>query len=691
VSHQAGAGQPSGSSARTQDRNWSVAAAAVASIVAVFGFLPIVNWIPGGRDAPWYGDVAGGWASGTTIALGIGVVLAIASRRMPLWREGALRGLDRLSPRAESVWIAGVAAVALLAYLVIAQTVFSARPLLVDEIVQVRQARIFASGHLWQPTDAAREFLSTLLMVDVGPRTYGQFPPGGPAMLALGELFRATWVVTPAFAAASVVLFGMLLRDVERRTTVRILALLLFAFAPFVALMAGSHMNHVTCGTWLLLGALGAVRSNTGDGPRPGWAWLGGLGFGIAATIRPGDAAAFALPAAAWWLASAVREPRRWRDALAAAAGVAVPAAVVAWVNWRTTGAPLAFGYQILWGNEVAPGFHATPWGEPHTPALGLELVSLYFLRLQTYLFESPVPSLLPVIGSLVLTRRLTGPDRYLLAGSAGLVAFYFAYWHDGFYLGPRFMYPLAPVLALWAGRLPSLVRERFGPGLAHRTTVFAGATSVMIGAATLLPIRVRQYQNGMLTVRWNVEAAEAAAGVRNSLVFVRESWGAQLVARMWVLGVSRTAAERLYRGVDACALETTISMLERRAAAGPLPPQAASDSLVLLLTDSSAMVPSTPFSRSSGPRYHAGRPYGPRCRERVQEEQAGYTVLESLLLARTNGNVYVRDLHGRNSVMLARYPDRPVYLVSAPPMVGAEPGFSRVDVDSMLADGSVE
>ena len=657
------------------DRSPTAVMAALA--IAALGFLPIANWIPGGRDDPWYSTEAGGWISGTIIAVGVGLVLAIASRKFPVrWTEG-IGSLPRSFASAEKAWIAGLAALALVVYLIIAQTVFSGRPLLIDEITQVMQARIFAAGRLWQPTDPAPEFVSSLLMVDVGLRTYAQFPAGGPAMLAPGELIGLTWVVTPLFAALSVLLFGMLLRDLEPHPGSRLLALALFAFAPFVALMAGSHMNHVTCGTWLLLGILGAVRSNLGQGNGARWALAGGLGFGVAATIRPLDAAAFVLPAALWSLASALRNQARWKHALSAATGLALPVALLAWVNWRTTGGPFQFGYEILWGKGVGPGFHPSPWGEPHTPALGLELVSLYFIRLQTYLFESPVPSLLPVIGSLLLARRLGAADRFLICSGAMLVGFYFAYWHDGFYLGPRYMYPLAPILALWAGRLPSLVRERFGSGLLHRGAVFSMATAACVGLAVLLPTRVREYRDDKPLVRWNVEAAEAKAGVRNSLVLVRESWGAQLVARMWALGVSRHDSEQLYKRVNRCALERAVTGLESLASVGSLPPGTASDTLLALLGGLRAVVQPAGFRSDM------------TCQRRADEDQAGYLVLAPLQLAGGQGNVYVRDLHGHNRVMLERYPGRPVYLLTAAPGEGAEPRFYPVAVDSMLADTS--
>ena len=69
----------------------SLAAPAVALFVAILGFLPIANWIRGGHEAPWYALVTSGWLSGSAIAIGVGVVLAILARRIDLlWHDGAL-------------------------------------------------------------------------------------------------------------------------------------------------------------------------------------------------------------------------------------------------------------------------------------------------------------------------------------------------------------------------------------------------------------------------------------------------------------------------------------------------------------------------------------------------------------------------------------------------------------------------
>src|SRR4030095_13344117 len=129
--------------------------------------------------------------------------------------------------------------------------------------------------------------------------------------------------------------------------------------------------------------------------------------------------------------------------------------------NGATTGSPTLFGYELLWGASHGLGFHRAPWGVTHTPARGFELVNTYFMRLQTYLFETPLPSLVPARAARAVVRRLSAFERYLLASSALLVLGYFAYWHDGFFLGPRFFYLLLPLLVLWTARLPSIARDR--------------------------------------------------------------------------------------------------------------------------------------------------------------------------------------------------------------------------------------
>ncbi len=656
-----------------------------ALVVALLGFLPIAAWIPGGYANSEYRLFAEEWLTGGALAVGSGVVLAILSRRARgLWWDGAGARLGAWFDRSPVAGSAAVAAAALVVYCAIAVLVFNQRPVLIDEITQVMQARIYAQGRLWLPSSAHPEFTSSLQMVDDGAKVYSQFPPGGPLMLAVGELLGASWLVGPLFGAASVVLFAAILRRAEPGAATRTGALLLFALAPFTAFMAGSHMNHVTSLAWIL-GAVWCLTravddSGTASRRRWGWALASGFSFGIAATIRQADALAFALPAGLWYLARVRHDRRRWGDAAAAALGVAVPVFAMMWTNLQTTGAPLLSGYEVLWGPEHNLGFHRAPWGLVHTPARGIELLNLYFNELQRYLFEAPLPSLVPAIIALALARKLSGLDRYLLVSAALLCGLYFAYWHDGFFLGPRFLYALLPVMTLWTARFPGAVRDRMGDSLPYRTGVYSCVVAIAVAAAYSIPLRATQYAHVFSVERWDADRAADSAGVRHALVLVRESWESQMVVRMWALGITHSQGEVLYRAIDACRLDQAIAALERD---GAVRGERAFRALTPLLADS-AKLETARLAPGANVRYQPGAPYTRECIARIEETRRGVLPLSPLLLSRGT-NVYARDLHERDSVLVRLHPGRELWLLAPrSPEVQAETRFFRIPLDSV-------
>jgi hypothetical protein len=182
--------------------------------------------------------------------------------------------------------------------------------------------------------------------------------------------------------------------------------------------------------------------------------------------------------------------------------------------------------------------------------------------------------------------------------------------------------------------------------------------------------------------MRWDAERAARDAGVGDALVFVRESWGAQLVSRMWALGVPRSETEKLYRGIDACLLERQVTALE----SSPLRDSAAFRALRPLLRDSLRVRPS-PFSPDTTERFLPGSPYTPVCARRIDEDRAGFTLLPPLLAAPPNGVIYARDLHERNGWLVRRHPERPLYLLKpATATEGDVPRFYPLRRDSVLA-----
>lgn len=655
-----------------------------ALILTVFGLLPIANWITGGHSAPWYRERLTLWAVGGVVVVTTMIAVRLAVRTWPaLWDAGRWASLAGRWRTANRRVDAALAAVAALLYAGISHVIFSAKPLLTDEIVQLFQGRIFASGRLWLPATQFPEFTSAINVIDWGGKVYGQFPAGGPAMLAVGTLLHIEWLVGPIAGALGVYAFARLLRIIEVRDGVALAALLLFAFAPFCAFLNGSMMNHVTTTTWLLAASLALAAATRPAHAVPRAAFVAGLCLGFAATIRPLDAAAFALPAAVWLVFRAMRGSAPHLRALCwSGVGIAVPIAALLAVNAAQTGHPLEFGYLTMWGASHELGFHEAPWGFPHTPARGVELINLYFLRLQSFFLETPVPALLFATAALALTRSLAAFDRFILSGSGLLVLGYFAYWHDGFYLGPRFFLPLAPWLALWTARLPAALAARNISLATQRMVLTGGITSLMLGGLILLPLRAEQYRSGMPVMRLDADATAAAAGVTNAVVLVRESWSAQLIVRMWALGVSRVEARRLFAGMDACELDQLLARTERqhgdsRSFLGAARAIAAtSRRLVRLRSVGDSAIHLT-----------AGAMVAEVCLRRIRENQAGFTLYTPLLLAGRSGNLFVRDLHARDSLLLQAHPGKPVYLLLKDTAATAPLRLLPVRMDSALAE----
>jgi hypothetical protein len=569
--------------------------------------------------------------------------------------------IQRHTPAAD-LWLA-LAAIA--AYCVIARVVFDGRPLLIDEIVQVLQARMYASGHISIPTDPAPEFFSILHVVDTGSRTYSQFPPGWSVMLVPGVWLGATWLIGPLCGGVAAWAFATLARQAFPRVKPWLGSLftLVFVASPFAAFQFASHMSHGPLLMWVLLALVWTFGSWDADAAGASRratvrAVLAGLATGCAFAVRPLDAVAFGVATAAWWTVEVLRGRSRWTTLAWAALGLAVPVAAVMAVNAATTGAPLAFGYTALWGAAHGLGFHVAPWGDAHTPARGLEIVAGYVARLNTYLFELPFPSLLPIVVALVFSRRFSRVERVLWTGVGIHGMLYFAYWHDGFFLGPRFIVPWIPSLVLAVGRFANDGAWRAWPPRARHLASGAAVAGVVMAATISIPFRAAQYRAGLTSMRTDYGSEARRAGVERALVFVRESWGAQLIARMWALGISRPAAARIYGSVDACALEHHITDLE----AQPLIRGAtAEDALRPLLADSLRVVSST-VSPDTTERMRPGTAYDARCTAQVEADREGYALLPPILLDNSSGNVYARDLQARDTLVMKRYPERTVY-----------------------------
>jgi len=629
-------------------------------LVGVLSLVPVADWIPGG---PGSNLPPPHWPLYALWTLGFALIVAVAwgaAKLLPGGRRSAVPAtLGRLAP---FLLLAG----STLLYAYTAGTVFDARPLHVDALTQGFQAHVFAEGRLGVPVPEDPRFFSSALVIEHEGRAFSQFPPGWSALLALGLLAGLPWLVAPLCGALAVWALHRLLREHGADERTAFFTAALFGLSPWIAFNAASWMSHVPTLCFILLGSAALVR---GMRPPRGWLWagLGGAALGAATLVRPLEGVAFGLPATVWVAARAWRE----RGARSALAGFAVGGSLLIGVllayNQVMHGSPTRFGFELQWGPEHGLGFHEAPWGPPHTVLRGLQLVNGYLLALQLLFFDAPAPSLLLALGGLLLARRLDALDRYLLSGSALVLLGYLAFWGEGHDLGPRYLIPLAPVVAIWTVRFGTLLAERTGRGFHQRWAAGVVVLLLVSGWGFGTPQRwyvygrsdpLRRLDAGILTV----------PAARDALVFVSSPWSLQVQARLRATGITRQEAQWLYYRVGLCTLDVALSQLEARGVTAPDDVMAA---LRPLAADSAAMV-LDPLSGSPGDPYtgltEADTAAVSLCalRQHLEERQGGYWLLTfQAQLGPTwtgDGPIVAQDLHEENQRLLTSYPDRPAY-----------------------------
>ena len=675
-----------------------------AALVAVLALLPLADWIPSQEFTPlpsplWWFYVT--WIGGLLVLAGAAWVAARLIQALQGGRKGegtagvgsgsrkrlrrakgglstSSRGTGGASPPSGEwrsfVVRRGLPLVLLLAapallYSVAAREVFDGRPLNVDAMTQALQAQVFSQGKLSVPVADDPRFFSSALLVEHEGRVFSQFAPGWALILALGYLMGLPWLVSPLLGAMAAYGLYWLLKENGEGDRLAMGASLVLALSPWVVFNSAAWMNHLPTMTLIVLASLALLRGIR----RPG-AWvsaaLGGAGLGLATLVRPLEGVAFGLPATVWVLAHGWRSPGAWRKVVAFAAGGGLTLGLLLAYNWVQHGNPGTFGFDLQWGPGHGLGFHQPPWGPPHTPLRGVELLNGYLLALQLVFFDAPAPSLIPALGALLLVRRLEALDRYLLAGASLLLLGYVAFWGEGAdLLGPRYLLPLAPLVAVWSVRFGPVLEDRTGrPGArlwGHALVV------LLLGAGWVLGMPNRWFVYSMSDPLRRVDVgALSAPNVQDALVFVPSPWSAQVQARLRASGISRQEAQWLYYRVGLCRLDVALSRLE---AAGvrdggevmsALQPLAADSALMIL--DPVAGTPGDPYS---GIREDQEATLAVcRLRQVLEETHGGYLILTfQALLGPTwtgDGPIVAQDLHEENRRLLEAYPEKPAYVL---------------------------
>lgn len=494
------------------------------------------------------------WEWLPALVFGLGLLLVL--RRFPC--PARLR-LPRRFP-----WPAALAGGLLLGTAAIAWCCFGGIPHVQDSIAQQFQAEIFARGLLFAPVPAGSEFFSSEFLIQHQGKWFAQYPPMQAALLALGSLAGVPWLVNPVLGALS----GLLIYGAARRVygaRVALAASLFYAASPFVWFMSAERMNHgatlffIAAAFYLYAPAL-SDRSNLHP-----VRWLAGaLALGLAASARPLDAAAVALPlllGVLWPRPCAVDEDEcsgwPWNVlpyAPLVGIGLLIGVAPLLVFNWATTGSPLVSGYELLWGNS-GWGFGKAQWGPPHTPAIGLEHLLSNWDGAAKYLFEWPLPCLVPLAGLCCLP-RWRRMDRVLVGTLASLTLAYLPYFYQDLCLGPRFLYAGMPAFAILSARglfaagaawgAWKAGHPRRGVQLATQTTAFCAAAGLLFN----LPVLFQWYGNSFWGTNRTLVDSARDMRLGKSIIFIRDYAHAR-VLDMVEMGVSRRVAQGAVERLD--------------------------------------------------------------------------------------------------------------------------------------------
>ena len=636
----------------------------------IFGwFLLLVPFVP----LVWiFGEIDGtrGLVPPSEALLGLfvfGTLAVLGARWLPSGApEWVLRILERERGVGSAIAVGGFLLLLVL-LLATATFAFARRPINVDSVIQLFQAKIFMSGQLYAPRPPDEAFFASPHMLVDGARWYSQYPPMHSVLLGLGLLFGGAWLVPVALSLGTALFLYRFASQAYDLATART-TLIVLVVAPFFWFMGASHMNHVSALFFISVFLYMLVRWEH----RGRWTLLLGAGLAIGAAFlsRPLTAVAVGLALTPFVLRTAWQR-RDVASIAAGAAGCAAAVAIFLAYNTATTGDPLLPGYIKLWGVDHGLGFHSTPWGEVHSPLAGVRNELTDLALLSSLMFEGPIPALIPA-GLLFAAGWASKEwDVRLMVGLLAMPAAYLFYWHRDAFLGPRFLYSCLAFLGPLSARgLLELFRRTAGRTLWEgsaltRVPVPSAAgmllvLSVVYAAAYSTPRRFQVYRSGLASMKVDLAAEARANSVEDALVFVPVSWGNRLLARMRGLGVSASGAETAYRQADHCALELMLRRAEAEGWARGRTAAAVAD-----LGPGGETVPASSPLTNGDPtlRLVPEVDLPAECLEQIAYDRAGYSNYSPFLADQDPSLegplVIARDLRERNRELIEAYPQR--------------------------------
>jgi hypothetical protein len=372
-----------------------------------------------------------------------------------------------------------------------------------DERAYLFEANLFLHGRVGEPAVLAA-FRNQMFITQ--PVHAAKYFPGNSALLALGEIVHAPYIVDPILAAATCLCVYAFMFDAFGKKHA-MLAAALFALSPFVWCVDGTLMAFGPTAAMIAAMLAGLARATKAQTAFP--AALAGVALGAAFVTRPFDAVLLGTPAFAWLGWQTYRRRVRLVVLASFAAGGLSLAWIAPWFNHALTGSIWTSGYSLE-ANPIHLGFvraFAGPYR--HTFANGVAGDATILLRLDSWLWGAP--GALLIIGCGVA--RPSVPFDWLLRAMLAtfLIVFVIVPATGTWDVGPTYGFVLVPILVAVATRGVQWMAR-----VAPAATPWAVCAFVAFGLVTMTPLRFARLAELCAQIRapWEAIAQSHAKGL---------------------------------------------------------------------------------------------------------------------------------------------------------------------------------
>jgi Dolichyl-phosphate-mannose-protein mannosyltransferase len=437
-------------------------------------------------------------------------------------------GVDRFAALG-AVWVTVLAAALNL-------FVYQNHPHIEDEVIYLYHARYLAEGVLTVPAPPVPEAFSLYLIPYAAARWYSIFPPGWPAILAIGILFGVPWLVNPVLAGVNVLLSYVFLREIYSRRLARMAVLLLCA-SPWFVFMGMNFMSHTLTLTCALTAAIAMARAKRSGGLV--WAGVSGCATGMISLIRPIEGVVVAGLLGLWAI---IPKVRLTVTALATfGLGTILVGALILPYNSRITGDPTVFPLVAYYEKYFGPKANAFGFGperglgwpiDPfpgHSPLDALVNANLNASSVNVELFGWSTGSWV-LIAVILLSLTLRRNDYLMIATIVAIVGALSLYWFSGGPdFGARYWYLMIVPLVALTVRGAEFLEKSLEPGSVDSYNTHHGARMVaallslcVITFISYFPWRALDKYHHYLGMRPGIYSLARENRIGKSLVLVR-------------------------------------------------------------------------------------------------------------------------------------------------------------------------